>query len=176
MLHINLANAHTDRSLRELRYNDDVDASLVPDRGRRHEMRKRLGRVDLTVIVGTFVKGEEITFCRLPGTRERAMVVLNSGGGNLHTGRRLGNLSDYDPSRRPGHLMLFVRLYASDMVGRNVSVPRRGRLLRQLRSPGLSAGLCQPRYHSLHSPAGPYLTVRCQSPLRFMVPRRLQMV
>ncbi len=46
--------------------------------------------IDLISINGTFADGDDAAFRRLASESDRAVVVLNSGGGNLHSGLEIG--------------------------------------------------------------------------------------
>ncbi|SEH24145.1 hypothetical protein [Rhizobium sp. NFR12] len=46
--------------------------------------------VDLISISGTFSEGDDVAFRKLAATSDRAIVVLNSGGGNLQAGLEIG--------------------------------------------------------------------------------------
>ncbi len=46
--------------------------------------------VDLISVSGTFTGGDDATFRKLAAASDRAVVVLNSGGGNLHVGLEIG--------------------------------------------------------------------------------------
>ena len=46
--------------------------------------------IDLISLSGTFTEGDDVTFRRLAAASDRAVIVLNSGGGNLHVGLEIG--------------------------------------------------------------------------------------
>lgn len=46
--------------------------------------------IDVISIIGTFNEGDDATFRKLAATIDRAVVVLNSGGGNLQAGLEIG--------------------------------------------------------------------------------------
>ncbi|MBY3249893.1 hypothetical protein HFN72_34915 [Rhizobium laguerreae] len=46
--------------------------------------------IDLISVSGTFTEGDDATFRRLAAASERAVVVVNSGGGSLHVGLEIG--------------------------------------------------------------------------------------
>lgn len=46
--------------------------------------------IDLIFVSGTFTEGDDVTFRRLAAASAKAVVVLDSGGGNLHAGLAIG--------------------------------------------------------------------------------------
>ncbi len=46
--------------------------------------------IDLISVVGTFADGDDVTFRRLVAESDRAVVVLNIGGGNLRSELQIG--------------------------------------------------------------------------------------
>ncbi|MDX1010508.1 hypothetical protein GOE08_27130 [Sinorhizobium medicae] len=46
--------------------------------------------IDLISVSGTFTEGDDATFRKLAAVSDRAVVVLNSGGGNLNVGLEIG--------------------------------------------------------------------------------------
>ncbi len=49
-----------------------------------------LNGTDIISVSGTFNDGDDASFRKLAATTERAIIVLNSGGGNLHAGLEIG--------------------------------------------------------------------------------------
>ncbi|WP_245517735.1 hypothetical protein [Rhizobium leguminosarum] len=65
--------------------------------------------IDLISVSGTFTEGDDATFRRLAAASERAVVVLNSGGGSLHVGLETGELFAFGDSPLPSHLTRYAR-------------------------------------------------------------------
>lgn len=56
------------------------------------EIKREVGSdgIDLIFVSGTFTEGDDVTFRRLAAASAKAVVVLDSGGGNLHAGLAIG--------------------------------------------------------------------------------------
>lgn len=46
--------------------------------------------IDIISVIGTLTEGDDATFRKLAAESDQALVILNSGGGNLHTGLEIG--------------------------------------------------------------------------------------
>lgn len=75
-----------------MRYRFFMTAMLFPISVLAADFGREIGPdgIDLISVDGTFADGDDATFRRLAAESDRAVVVLNSGGGNLHSGLEIG--------------------------------------------------------------------------------------
>ncbi|WP_244446959.1 hypothetical protein [Rhizobium sp. YS-1r] len=75
-----------------MRYNILMAAMLFSLSVQAADIRRESGSegIDLISVSGTFTEGEDATFRKLAAESDRAVVALNSGGGNLHVGLEIG--------------------------------------------------------------------------------------